>query len=93
MGLNYGEAERQDRPAAVGGPRGRRGNGGWFARMKGKRSSGGGGGGRRGGVLGGRISVDSMKLKYEEGWGAEAVSAENLLRSEVKYAGHFCCCC
>lgn len=30
--------------------------------------------GKRGAVLGGRVSVDSMKLKYEEGWGAEAVS-------------------
>lgn len=58
MGLNYGEAERA-------GPAGQ---GGGFARGKGK----------HGGVLGGRVSVDSMKLKYEEGWGAEAVSVSVL---------------
>lgn len=42
---------------------------------KGKGVGFGRGKGRRGAVLGGRVSVDSMKLKYEEGWDAEAVSA------------------
>lgn len=41
------------------------GQGGVFGRGKGKQ-----------GVLGGRISVDSMKLKYEEGWGSETVSSK-----------------
>lgn len=63
MGLNYGEADRErerDPP-----PR-RRGRSRWFGFAKGRR-------GRRE-VLGGRVSVDSMKLKYEEGWNVEAVS-------------------
>lgn len=59
MGLNYGD---DDRPGSAG--QGGGGGGGGFAR----------GNGKKGGVLGGKVSVDSMKLKYEEGWGAEAVS-------------------
>ncbi|CAN0318830.1 unnamed protein product, partial [Ectocarpus sp. 12 AP-2014] len=61
MGLNYGEADRE--PVRERSPR-RRGRSRWFGFAKGSR-------GRRE-VLGGRVSVDSMKLKYEEGWNVEA---------------------
>ncbi|CAM9090944.1 unnamed protein product [Ectocarpus sp. 4 AP-2014] len=61
MGLNYGEADRE--PVRERPPR-RRGRSRWFGFAKGSR-------GRRE-VLGGRVSVDSMKLKYEEGWNVEA---------------------
>lgn len=71
MGLNYGDAERE-------GPGGRRkmgGSGFGFGKGRGRGKGGGWGKGKRGAaVLGGRVSVDSMKLKYEEGWDAEAVS-------------------
>lgn len=63
MGLNYGEADRE--PERERSPR-RRGRSRWFGFAKGSR-------GQRE-VLGGRVSVDSMKLKYEEGWNVEAVS-------------------
>lgn len=71
MGLNYGEADRdweRERP-----PR-RRGRSRWFGFSRGSSR------GRRE-VLGGRVSVDSMKLKYEEGWNVEAVSGGELLNS------------
>ena len=59
MGLNYGDAEREREPP------GAKAGGFGFGRGRGKRGAP---------VLGGRVSVDSMKLKYEEGWDAEAVS-------------------